>query len=52
MLAWHDGDADEPVNAGIVVCVAELADMCRVVLGDRYDVVSDAAGSVDVGAAG
>ena len=34
---------DEPVNAGIVVCVSELADMCRLVLGDRYDVVSDAA---------
>ena len=35
--------ADEPVNAGILVCVSELADMCRLVASDRYDVVSASA---------
>jgi hypothetical protein len=37
------GGADEPENSGIIVCVSELADMCRLVVGDRYDVVASSA---------
>jgi hypothetical protein len=36
-------DADEPANAGVLVCTSELADLCRLVVGDRFVVVSDTA---------
>jgi hypothetical protein len=39
------GDPDEPVNAGLIVCAAELIDVCRRVVGDQFDVVSNAAGA-------
>ncbi len=37
-------DADQPANAGVLVCTTELADLCRRVFGKRFDVVANDAG--------